>query len=343
MSKRKRIAISGMGRIGRSILKINLLNNDFDVAFCNDINPDIKNLVYLLNYDSTYGSSENRFSFIEQKISYNNHNFNYLYKNSLLEIEWDKYDVDILILSSGLEKNILEARQLIKDGLLKKVIVTHCSDKVDKEIILGVNDEDLSKDHSIISNSICDANALGHIIKWINDEYKIKSGSLTTLHPWLGYQNLLDSFSFSSSNPGIPWSDFALARSSVDNLIPKNTTALAAVENVIPSIKDKMIAFSYRVPTNIVSSSDITLNLETDVSLEGFNKFLVSRSAMSNYVTVNYESLVSKDYKGNSSSAIIDMQWIQKVDNTYKIVIWYDNEWGYSCRAIDLAKKFISL
>ena len=104
-----------------------------------------------------------------------------------------------------------------------------------------------------------------------------------------------------------------------------------------------MIAFSYRVPTNIVSSSDITLNLETDVNLEDFNKFLVSRSAMSNYVTVNYESLVSKDYKGNSSSAIIDMQWIQKVDNTYKIVIWYDNEWGYSCRAIDLAKKFISL
>ena len=126
-----------------------------------------------------------------------------------MEIEWDKYDVDILILSSGLEKNILEARQLIEDGLLKKVIVTHCSDKVDKEIILGVNDEDLSKDHSIISNSICDANAVGHIIKWINDEYKIKSGSLTTLHPWLGYQNLLDSFSFSSSNPGIPWSDFA--------------------------------------------------------------------------------------------------------------------------------------
>ena len=97
------------------------------------------------------------------------------------------------------------------------------------------------------------------------------------------------------------------------------------------------------MPTNIVSTSDITLNLETTVDLEDFKKFLVSRSAISNYVTINYESLVSKDYKGNSSSAIIDMQWTQKVENTYKIVLWYDNEWGYSCRAIDLAKKFISL
>ena len=223
--------------------------------------------------------------------------------------------------------------------MLKKVIVTHCSDKVDKEIILGVNEDKLLNKHSVISNSICDSNAIAHILKWLNDEYTILNGSLTTLHPWLGYQNLLDSFSFSYSSPGVPWPDFALARSSIDNLIPKQTTAINAVENVLPEIKDKIISFSYRVPTNIVSSSDLTINLKKNINLEEFNKYLVNKANESEFVSLNYESLVSKDYIGNESSAIIDMQWTQKVNNTFKVVLWYDNEFGYASRVIDLTEK----
>ena len=251
------------------------------------------------------------------------------------------YQTDILIISSGIEKSVKEARELILKGAIKKVIVTHCSSNTDKEIILGVNEDTINEKDSIISNSICDANAIAHIVKWLDNEFEIQSGSLTTLHPWLGYQNLLDGFSFSHSNPGFPWPDYALARSSIDNLIPKKTTALSAVESVVPNIKNKMLSFSYRVPTNVVSSSDLTLNLKKEISLNEFNNFLVDQSKKSKYVSLNYESLVSQDYKSNESSAIIDMQWNQKVGNTFKIVLWYDNEWGYSSRVIDLV-EFLS-
>ncbi len=337
-----KIAISGLGRIGRSVLKINLLSDKFEVSFCNDVNPDIENLAYLLNYDSTYGKFQKKISYNDNHLVCDEKKIDYLFSKSLLEINWDKYETDILIISSGIENNILEARKLINDGKIKKAIVTQCSDEVDKEIILGVNDDSLSSEQNLISSSICDANAIAHIIKWINNDFVIKSGSITTLHPWLGYQNLLDSFSFSSSNPGVPWPDYALARSSIDNIIPKKTTALLAVENVVPEIKSKMIAFSYRVPTNIVSSSDITLCLEKEISLEDFRAFIEQKSNDSKYVSSNYDSLVSKDYIANESSAIIDMQWIQKTDNLFKLVLWYDNEWGYSCRVIDLAEKISS-
>jgi|TARA_B110000483_G_scaffold42412_1_gene52767 glyceraldehyde 3-phosphate dehydrogenase len=341
MKSNNKIAISGLGRIGRSILKKNGLNNQFNVSFCNDVNPDIKNLAYLLRYDSTYGKYDKEIKFTDNKIIINNQEIDYLVNQSLYDIDWEKYQTDILIISSGIEKSVKEAHELILKGAIKKVIVTHCSSNADKEIILGVNEDTINEKDSIISNSICDANAIAHIVKWLDNEFEIQSGSLTTLHPWLGYQNLLDGFSFSHSNPGFPWPDYALARSSIDNLIPKKTTALSAVESVVPNIKNKMLSFSYRVPTNVVSSSDLTLNLKKEISLNEFNNFLVDQSKKSKYVSLNYESLVSQDYKSNESSAIIDMQWNQKVGNTFKIVLWYDNEWGYSSRVIDLV-EFLS-
>ena len=338
---KNRIAISGLGRIGRAILKKNGLTNDFKISFCNDINPDIKNLAYLLKYDTTYGNYGKEVTYDQQEIIINKQNINYLVNESLLDIDWDKHKTDILIISSGIEKSVLEAKELISKGKIKKAVVTHCSPNSDNEIVLGVNEETITKKHNLISNSICDANAIAHIIKWLHNEFEIISGSLTTLHPWLGYQNLLDNFSFSHSNPGLPWPDYALARNSTDNLIPKKTTALSAVEKVFPDIKNKLLSFSYRVPTNIVSSSDLTLELKKEVNLQELNNFLIKKSNESKYVTVNHESLVSQDYKRNESSAIIDMQWTQKKGNTCKIILWYDNEWGYSSRAIDLVKLLI--
>jgi glyceraldehyde 3-phosphate dehydrogenase len=176
-------------------------------------------------------------------------------------------------------------------------------------------------------------------MKWMDNGFGIESGSLTTLHPWLAYQNLVDGPSISQSNPGVVWTDYALGRSSCDSLIPKNTTAMDAIERVLPNLSGKILSFSYRIPTDIVASSDITLNLKKEVTKEELVVFLTKMCANSQYVAINTESLVSLDYEQTESSAIIDMQWTNAVSNTVKIVLWYDNEWAYSARVLDLARK----
>jgi glyceraldehyde 3-phosphate dehydrogenase len=179
-------------------------------------------------------------------------------------------------------------------------------------------------------------------MKWMDSQYGIKNGSLTTLHPWLSYQNLVDGPAISQSNPGVVWTDYALGRASTDSLIPKNTTAMSAVEKVLPQLKGKIISFSYRIPTDIVATSDITINLKCDVSTSEIKKFLQEQCDKSPYVRMNTESLVSLDYEKDESSAIIDMQWVKAVNNVVKIVLWYDNEWGYSARVLDLVNKLAS-
>ena len=180
-------------------------------------------------------------------------------------------------------------------------------------------------------------------MKWLDEEYEILNGSLTTLHPWLAYQNLVDGASISSANPGVIWKDYALGRASTGNLIPKNTTAMTAVEKVIPKLKGKVLSFSYRIPTDIVASSDITLSLGKDVSESELRQFFENKCDSSRYVKMNYESLVSMDYEKEELSGVIDGQWLKTNKNVVKVVLWYDNEWGYSSRVLDLATKLLSL
>ena len=157
------------------------------------------------------------------------------------------------------------------------------------------------------------------------------------MHPWLSYQNLVDGVSISQSNPGIAWKDYALGRASSKSLIPKNTSAMNVIEKVIPQLKGKILSFSYRTPTDIVSSCDITLLIKKNINEEKLKKFLKSKVENSKFVTINEESLVSLDYIKNNNSAILDMQWVKVSKNLIKIVLWYDNEWGYSNRVVDLA------
>ena len=338
---KKNIAINGFGRIGRAITKINQKYDLFNLVFINDINPHLENLSYLFKYDSTYGKFEGDVSVSNNELIINNiRSHCYSYKD-LKEIPWENHSVDLLIDSSGVSSNIKDGKKLIKDKKLKKIIVTHSNNDVDKEIIMGVNDSEITSEDEIFSSSICDANALAHIMKWIDEEFIIENGSLTTLHPWLSYQNLVDGSSISFSNPGVIWTDFALGRSSVRNLIPKDTTAMTAVEKILPGLKGKIVSFSYRVPTDIVASSDITLNLKKKIDLKKLNTFLEKKTKESSYIKINKESLVSLDYAKQELSAFIDSQWTKVSGNLIKIVLWYDNEWGYSARVLDLAKKIL--
>jgi len=333
------VAINGFGRIGRAIAKINFSKENFNLVHINDLNSNIENLAYLLKYDSTYGISEHNIKSENKTLIVDEYKINCSNTEDLRNISFNELEIDVLIDSSGLAGNVKIARELINQKKIKKYIFTHSSNDVDKEIILGVNENELSIKDSVISSSICDANAGAHIFKWIDDKYGINGGSITTLHPWLSYQNLVDGASISQSQPGIIWNDYALGRSSVGNLIPKNTTAMTAIEKVLPRVKDKIISFSYRIPTSVVCSADIVLNLNIDTNKDNLLSYLHECVKKSNYVSLNYESLTSKDYEKNQSSSIIDMQWVEVKNNTAKIIIWYDNEWGYASRVVDLVNK----
>lgn len=334
-----RLGINGFGRIGRAIAKINDQHNYFDLVLINDVNPFVENLAYLFKYDSTYGKFPGQVENTKNEIIINGNAVVCTAHRNMLEVPWEKYGVDIVIDSSGVDVNAEDAKRLVNECGVKKIVVTHSSKVVDHEVIMGVNDETLTAEHKVVSNSICDANAIAHIMKWMDDEYGIEGGALTTLHPWLSYQNLVDGPAISQANPGVVWTDFALGRASTDSLIPKNTTAMTAVERVLPSLTGKVLSFSYRTPTDIVASSDITLNLSQKVQKEELKEFLERKCNSSHYVKANKESLVSLDYEQEESSAIIDMQWINVCGNTVKLILWYDNEWGYSARTLDLAKK----
>ncbi len=337
--KKIRIAINGFGRIGRAVTRINAQYNYFDIVLINDINPYVDNLAYLYKYDSTYGKFDGKVSNTLSEITINGDSSVCTSYSDLEQIPWKEFEVDILIDSSGVEDNVSKIKSLAQNKLIGGCVITHSNKGADLEVIMGVNDDEISSEHQVVSNSICDANAIAHVMKWMDDEYGIKSGSLTTLHPWLSYQNLVDGPAISQSNPGVVWADYALGRASTDSLIPKNTTAMDAVEKVLPQLKGKIISFSYRIPTDIVATSDITLNLQDNVSTDSILRFLEKKCSNSSYVKINTESLVSLDYEKEESSAIIDMQWVKTVGNVVKIVLWYDNEWGYSARVLDLVNK----
>ena len=339
-----KIGINGFGRIGRTITRINKLQSRFNLLAINDIDPYVENMAYLLKYDSTYGKFPGEIKNNKDVIFVDGSEIQYFSQPNLHEVDWGSLGVDLVIDSSGVASNVESARKLVaQNSSVKKVIITNSSDTTDREIIMGVNHDSLEESDQVVSNSICDANALAHVLKWIDDEYGIDSGSITTLHPWLSYQNLVDGPAISKSKPGVVWKDFALGRASSDSLIPKNTTAVSAVEKVLPSLKNKLMSFSYRVPTDIVASSDITLNTSIQPTQEKLKIFLESKINQSNYIRANYESLVSLDYEEEEVSAVLDMQWLQVGNGMIKLVLWYDNEWGYSARTLDLTEALLRL
>ena len=193
-------------------------------------------------------------------------------------------------------------------------------------------------DH-VVSATICDANAIAHPLKALDRHFGVESGFITTLHPWLSYQNLVDGILPWQLVPGHYWKDFSLGRTSVGTLIPKNTTAVTALAPILPGVASRLGGFSYRIPTQIVSSADLSVRLRRQTSAGELRDYFHSCFDNSPYVDLNDEPLVGVDFTGNPNSATIDTRWLQVVDGRMvKIVLWYDNEWGYSCRVIDLAR-----
>jgi glyceraldehyde 3-phosphate dehydrogenase len=343
-----KIGINGFGRIGRSLARLIIESDDYLLVAVNDIENDIDNLAYLLEFDSIYGTLGQNVEVENDKILVKGNKIKFYSFSEISDVPWEKNEVDIVIEATGLSKNVISSRQLIDANRVKRIVVTNNDKNVDHTIMMSVNQSSFNpSQHFVISGSICDANAIAPALKVINDSFGLQSVLVTTLHPWLSYQNLLDGPVSSISNPGHNWKDYSLGRSSIGNLIIKETTAAEATVAVLPSLKDKIQAVSFRVPTNNVAVSDLSLYFNQEVSLEGiYRVFEDAEILWPNIIKVNKLSLVSGDFSKLKQTCVIEKRFIKLIDNKHlKIIIWYDNEWAFCNRILDLctyvtAKEF---
>ncbi|MDP2923772.1 MAG: glyceraldehyde 3-phosphate dehydrogenase NAD-binding domain-containing protein [Candidatus Omnitrophota bacterium] len=336
-----RVGINGFGRIGRALTRIISDSPDIKLAAINEIDPLIDNHAYLFSYYSIYGRFKRK---VEVKSSSNllidGKEVKFYSQEDISVVPWHRHDVDVVIDATGIHKNVLRSRRLLVRGI-KKVVITHSPEEVDLTIILGANEEKYnSSKHHIISSSICDATAVAPVLKVLDKKFKIKNCFFTTLHPWLSYQNVLDGSLESVSSPGHYWRDYGLGRSGVGNLIPKDTTAAYATIKVLPRLKNKIEAISFRIPTHIVASSDITAIVKKKTTIQKVNSLFnqLSLSQPKTFGFVN-DHLVSLDYLSSEKSTFVDARWTRVLaKNIIKLVIWYDNEWGYSSRVLDIVR-----
>lgn len=345
-----KVGINGLGRIGRAILRNNLRASAFEIVAINDINPDPDNIAYTLNYDSIYGRLPIEFRYEHHALlasdgsSISLHN-----EHSISEVDWQRDGVDFVIDASGVYQNVLDSHKLIDLGKAKKVFITHSPGNVDFTMVLGANEHllDVSR-HHVIASSICDATALAPVIRVIVEDFGLDSGLVTTIHPWLSYQNLMDGPASSWSVPGTIYHHYALGRSAIGNLIPKPTSAIQATCQVLQHLnlsEDMIGSFSYRPPTAIVGTADLSLVLSNDISREEIIERFKAYETQQNWNIIhnNFSPLVSLDFQGSEYSATIDHRWTGVIKHRLlKLVLWYDNEAGYASKVIDQVRLVAS-
>ncbi len=339
--KKLRVGINGFGRIGRAVFRNNFYKKYFDVVVINEINPDNQNIAYLLKYDSTYGKLDARVGHDKNRLAINGKKIYVYHKDAITDVPWEKHNVDLVIESSGIKRN-LENIDVLKSKI-RNLVTTYDPNIKAQTVIFGVNEKKINpKKNFVLSTSICDAVSLSPILKIITKSHRIVSGFLTTIHPWLSYQNLLDGPSISWSVPGDIFSHYALGRSSINNIIPKSTSAILAAEKVIPNLSKKIISFSFRSPTSIVSSGVLTVMLNKPITERFLNNKFYAFERRQKYKIIrnSIDPLTSIDYIGEEYSAIIDHRWT-KINNKkhIQLVYWYDNEWGYSSKVVDLIRE----
>jgi glyceraldehyde 3-phosphate dehydrogenase len=336
-----RIGINGFGRIGRALTRILLNSSDIQLVVINELDNDVANLAYLLKYDTLYGRLGMNVCAEKGSLVINKNVIPVFSAEKITDVEWDKYDVDVLIEASGVGSNVVLAHQLIAKKIVPKVVVTNASSNVDKTIIIGVNEHEyVSSNHHVISSSICDANAVAPLLNLVDKNWGIEAVFLTTLHPWLSYQNLLDGPVSSILSPGHSWGDYSLGRASASNLIPKDTTAGVATSVVLPHLLGVIEALSFRVPTHIVSASDLAIKLKKSTTIADVNSCFEEIAKKYPHVfCLEKDALVSSDYTGAQQSCIVDARRTRVIKGSFlKMVAWYDNEWGYSNRVLDVAR-----
>jgi glyceraldehyde 3-phosphate dehydrogenase len=328
-----RVGINGFGRIGRNIMRAALADKNIDFVAVNDL-TNAHTLAHLLKYDSVLG---NLHAHVEDKganISVDGKAFQVLSMRDPTQLPWKDLGVDVVFESTGLFTNRDDAAKHVTAGA-KKVVITAPAKKPDLTVVLGVNDEmyDPAK-HQIISNASCTTNCLAPLAKVLHQTFGIKKGWMTTIHSYTNDQQLLD----------LPHKDLRRARAAALSMIPTSTGAASAMGEVMPELKGKLDGFSMRVPTPNVSVVDLSAILEKKTTAEEVNAVLKTAAEGSLKGILGYSTaeLVSIDFKGNPHSSIIDAAYTKVMDGDFvKVVSWYDNEWGYSNRCVDLLRLLV--
>lgn len=326
-----RIAINGFGRIGRNAFKIALENYgpDAEIVAINDLFPPSQ-LAHLLKYDSTYGIFDHEVSADDNSIIVDGEHYPIYGEKDPTNLPWRDLGVDVVIESTGHFVNPEKARAHIEAGAKKVVLSAPAKGEGATTIVLGVNDDDIETAGDIISNASCTTNCIAPVMSVLENNFGVEKAMMSTVHSYTSDQRLLDS----------PHRDERRMRSAAKNIIPTSTGASIAATKVIPTLKDKFGGLSMRVPTPVVSISDITALMKRDVTAEEVND-VFRKAAKEDYyegiLDATDEKLVSSDFIGDPHSSIVDLSLTQVVQgNLLKVVAWYDNEWGYSNRLVEL-------
>ena len=324
-----KVGINGFGRIGRNVLRASLNDPNIEFVAVNDLTSP-STLAHLLKYDSILGNLPNRISASADSITVDNKTFKVYAERDPAKLPWESVGAQVVIESTGHFTDANDAKKHMR-GTVKKVIISAPAKNEDITLVLGVNHEkyEASK-HHIISNASCTTNCLAPIAKVINDDFKIVSGTMTTIHSYTNDQVILD----------FPHKDLRRARAAAINMIPTSTGAAKALKLVIPELAGKLDGFAMRVPTPNVSVVDLVVWVEKKTSKEEVNAALKKASEsgpLKGYLGFEEKELVSSDFKGDGCSSIVDAPMTLVVGgNCVKVISWYDNEWGYSSRVRDL-------
>src|SRR5215470_17905588 len=329
-----KVGINGFGRIGRNIVRTAINDKDIQFVAVNDI-TDAKTLAHLLKYDSVLGNLPNNVTHTDDSIAVDGRSFKVFKVKDPAELDWASVGAEIVVESTGLFTKGPDAKKHLRPPV-KKVIISAPADGPDATFVLGVNDKtyDPAK-HHVISNASCTTNCLAPVAKVLQDTFGIQSGTMTTIHSYTNDQRLLD----------LPHKDLRRARAAALSMIPTSTGAAKALHLVIPELKGKLDGYAMRVPTPNVSVVDLTAMTEKPATVEAVNGALkrAADGPMKGILQYEEEELVSADFKGNSHSSIVYSDYTKVVgDKCVKVLAWYDNEWGYSCRCRDLIKFMAS-
>ena len=323
-----KVGINGFGRIGRMVFKIMLERGGFDIVAINDL-TDAKTLAHLLKYDSTHGRFKGEVKAKDKSIVVNGKEVDILSIKDPSELPWKKEGVKVVVESTGVFREKDKIALHLKAGAEKVLLTVPAKDEIDNMIVLGVNDNALKSTDKIVSNASCTTNCLAPMVKVLNDTFGVEKGLMTTIHAYTNDQRILD----------FPHKDLRRARAAAENIIPTTTGAAKAVGNIIPALKGKINGMAIRVPVKCGSVTDFVAILKKNATVDDINLAFkkASSGAMKGILEYTEDPIVSSDIVGSTYSCIFDAKSTMTIaDNMVKVVGWYDNEWGYSCRVVDL-------
>lgn len=323
-----KIAINGFGRIGRLVFRIAFDNKDLEVVAINDL-TNAKTLAHLLKYDSVHKKYNKTITNTDNSIIVDGKEIKIYAEKDPEVLPWKELGVDIVIESTGIFTTREKAMKHVKAGAKKVIITAPAKDTVDATIVMGVNHHNLKNTDIIVSNASCTTNCLAPVAKVINDNFGIQKGLMTTIHAYTNDQNILD----------LPHSDLRRARAAALSMIPTSTGAAKAIGLVIPELNGKLDGMAVRVPTPDGSLVDLTLIVDKPATKDEINLAIknASEHELKGFLEYTTDPIVSCDIVGNPVSSIFDSSLTIVKDNLVKVQAWYDNEFGYSCRVVDLA------